>query len=127
MTGHIVNIEEVSLSNNNFRQVLYTSTHSQLVVMSLLPLEDIGEETHESVDQFIKIESGEAEVFLNGESQKIKEGFTIVIPAGIKHNIINLSANKHLKLYTLYSPPHHKDKTIHATKKDAETDQADHY
>lgn len=127
MQGHIENIEETTLSNTNFRRVLYTSSHTQLVVMSLLPLEDIGEEIHESVDQFIKIESGEAEIFLNDQSQKINEGFTIVIPAGTKHNLVNTSPTQPLKLYTLYSPPHHKDKTIHPTKKDAESDHSDHY
>lgn len=126
MTGYIANIEEKTLSNNYFRQVLYTGQHQQLVVMSLQPSEDIGEEVHEIVDQFLRVEKGEGKVILNGEEHSIKEGNAIIVPAGTKHNLINTSSQNQLKLYTVYSPPHHKDGTIHKTKADAETDRADH-
>ena len=126
MTGYVTNIEERSLQNDNFREVLYTAQHSQLVVMSLLPNEDISMEIHEIVDQFIRIEEGEGKVILNGEEQTIVNGSAIVIPAGTEHNIINTSSDKKLKLYTVYSPAHHKDGTIHKTKEDASKDSADH-
>jgi len=126
MKGYLANIEEKTLENNYFREVLYTSQHNQLVVMSLLPNEDIGEEVHEIVDQFIRIEEGEGKAILNGEEHIIKAGSAIVIPAGIEHNIINTSSNIKLKLYTVYSPAHHRDKTIHKTKKEASEDTKDH-
>ena len=126
MKGYLVNIEEKTLENNYFREVLYTSQHNQLVVMSLLTNEDIGEEVHEIVDQFIRIEEGEGKAILNGEEHIIKAGSAIVIPAGIEHNIINTSSNIKLKLYTVYSPAHHRDKTIHKTKKEASEDTKDH-
>ena len=126
MKGYLVNIEEKTLENNYFREVLYTSQHNQLVVMSLLPNEDIGEEVHEIVDQFIRIEEGEGKAILNGEEHIIKAGSAIVIPAGIEHNIINTSSEIKLKLYTVYSPAHHRDKTIHKTKKEASEDTKDH-
>jgi mannose-6-phosphate isomerase-like protein (cupin superfamily) len=126
MKGYLVNIEEKTLENNYFREVLYTSQHNQLVVMSLLPNEDIGEEVHEIVDQFIRIEEGEGKAILNGEEHIIRTGSAIVIPAGIEHNIINTSSEIKLKLYTVYSPAHHRDKTIHKTKKEASEDTKDH-
>ena len=126
MTGFVGNIEELTLSNNNFRQVIYTGQHSQLVLMSLLPNEDIGMEVHEIVDQFLRIEKGEGKVILNGEEHVIKDGSAIVVPAGTQHNVINTSTVNPLKLYTVYSPPHHKDGTIHKTKQDALTDTKDH-
>ena len=126
MTGYIANIEEKTLQNDYFREVLNTSQHSQLVVMSLNPNEEIGMEVHEIVDQFIRIEKGEGKAVLNGEEYMLFDGFAIVIPAGVMHNIINTSSEKKLKLYTIYSPPHHKDKTIHKTKQDAEGDKEDH-
>ena len=94
--------------------------------MSLKPNEDIGMEVHEIVDQFIRVEKGTGKAILNGQEHEIKEGSAIIIPAGTKHNIINTSSTDYMKLYTLYSPPHHKDGTIHKTKEDAEKDTADH-
>lgn len=126
MTGYISNIEEKTLQNDYFREVLNTSQHSQLVVMSLNPNEEIGTEAHEIVDQFIRIEQGEGKAILNGEEFVISDGFAIIIPAGAEHNIINTSQDKKLKLYTIYSPAHHKDKTIHKTKQEAEADREDH-
>lgn len=126
MTGFISNIEEKTLQNDYFRVVLYTTQHSQLVVMSLNPNEEIGMEVHEIVDQFIRVEQGTGKAILNGEEHALSDGLAIVVPAGTKHNIINTSPNKKLKLYTVYSPAHHKDGTIHKTKQDAETDREDH-
>lgn len=126
MTGYIGNIEELTLANTYFRQVIFTGQHAQLVLMCLQPLEEIGEEVHENVDQFLRIEEGEGKVIMNGEEHPIKNGDAIVVAAGTKHNVINVSSEKQLKLYTIYSPPHHKDGTIHKTKKDAETDTTDH-
>jgi len=126
MTVFNVNIEEKTLSNDNFREVLVTGQHSQLVVMSLLPGEDIGTEVHEIVDQFIRIESGEGKAVINGEEIALTDGVALVIPAGAEHNIINMSEEKSMKLYTVYSPAHHKDKTVHTTKAEAEADTEDH-
>ena len=126
MSGYTINIEEKTLHNEYFREVLYTAQHSQLVVMSLLPKEDIGVEVHEIVDQFIRIEKGKGKAILNGEEYDLSDGVVIVIPAGTKHNIINTSSDTKMKLYTVYSPAHHKDKTIHKTKKDALSDTNDH-
>lgn len=126
MTGYVLNIEEKTLQNDYFREVLNTSQHSQLVVMSLNPNEEIGMEIHEIVDQFIRVEQGEGKTILNGEEHIISDGFAIIIPAGAEHNIINTSPDKKMKIYTIYSPAHHKDKTIHKTKQDAETDREDH-
>lgn len=126
MTGYILNIEEKTLQNENFREVLYTAQHSQLVLMSLLPNEEIGMEVHEIVDQFIRVESGTGKAILNGEEHELSDGSAIVVPAGTKHNVINTSTDKKMKLYTVYSPAHHKDGTIHKTKEEAETDSQDH-
>lgn len=126
MKGYFGNIEELSLANTYFRQVLYTGQHSQLVVMSLKPLEDIGEEVHEIVDQFIRIEGGQGKVIIDGEEREIKDGDAFIIPAQTKHNVLNTSPEKPLKLYTVYSPPHHRDGVIHKTKEEAEADTSDH-
>lgn len=126
MTGYVKNIEEITLSNTNFRRVLYTGQHSQLVVMSLEPDEDIGVEVHQVTDQFLRVEQGNGKVVMNGEDHLIKEGDAIIVPAGTKHNIINTSSKEELKLYTIYSPPHHKDGITHKTKKDAALDTQDH-
>ena len=125
MTGYIGNIEEESLKNDYFRKVLFTGPHSQLVVMSLLPLEEIGMEVHE-VDQFIRIEEGEGKSVLNGEEHELKNNYAVVIPAGTQHNIINTSADKKMKLYTVYSPAEHPDGTVHKTKAEAMADENDH-
>lgn len=120
MIGYVKNIENTTLANENFRQVLFTAQHSQLVVMSIPAGEDIGEETHD-LDQFLRIEQGQGQTILNGEKQSIEEGFAVLVPAGTKHNIIN-TGNQPLKLYSLYSPPNHRDQVIHPTKEAAMTD-----
>ena len=116
MTGYVGNIETITQGNQNFRQVLFTAQHTQLVVMSLLAGEDIGMEVHETVDQFFRIESGEGKVVMNGEESAFGPGFAIIVPAGTQHNVIATSA---VKLYTLYSPPNHPDGTVHVTKAEA--------
>ncbi|HTE48594.1 MAG TPA: cupin domain-containing protein [Candidatus Paceibacterota bacterium] len=126
MKGYIANIEKISLENEDFRQVLYTAKNSQLVVMSLKPGEDIGEEVHQ-LDQFIRLEAGVGQAVLEDVAHDLNDGFAVVIPAGTKHNIINTSIDKPLKLYTLYSPPNHKDGTVHITKQDAERDEGEHF
>lgn len=123
---YVGNIEQETLGNTNFRKVLYTAKHCQLVVMHLQPSEDIGEEVH-TLDQFIRIEAGEAKAVLDGVEHAAADGDAIVIPAGTKHNVINTSDSEPLKLYTLYAPPEHRDGTIHVTKADAQADEADHY
>lgn len=122
MKGYITNIEKASVDNDNFRKVLYTAKHSQLVLMSLLPGEDIGEEIHH-LDQFFRIEKGIGKAILNGIEYPLEDGSAVVVPAGTKHNIINTSTEETMKLYTIYSPPNHKDGTIHSTKGEAETDE----
>lgn len=126
MKGFIQDIEKATLGNTYFRQVLFTSQHMQVVVMCLQPNEDIGEEIHEIVDQFLRIESGEGKVIIDGIEQVVKDGDAIVVPALAKHNLVNTSSDKVLQLYTIYTPPHHKDGTIHKAKKDAEIDVTDH-
>lgn len=126
MTNYLANIEKLTLDNTYFRQVLYTSQHAQLVVMCLQPNEEIGEETHTVTDQFFRIETGEGKVIVNGEEQPVKDDDAIIIPAGTKHNLVNTSAEKQLKLYTIYCPPHHKDGITHQTKQAAEADTTDH-
>ena len=120
MNGYITNIEKLSLENENFRKVLYTDKNSQLVLMSLLPHEEIGEEVHD-VDQFLRVERGTGSAVLNDTVHDIADGSVIVVPAGTKHNIINNSEGP-MKLYTLYMPPHHRDGVVHKTKADAEAD-----
>lgn len=123
--GFVANIENETLENDNFRKVLYTSKHGQVVVMSLLPNEEIGMEVHETSDQFFRVDNGRGKVIIDGEEAKISNGFAIVVPAGSQHNVINTSAKKPLKLYTIYMPPHHKDGVIHATKAVAEVAEHD--
>jgi len=120
MVGYHANIEELTLANINFRKVLYTAPHSQLVLMSLLPNEEIGMEVHHEVDQFFRFEKGSGKVVLNGEETMIKDGDVVIVPAGTNHNVINLSSTDDLKLYTIYSPANHPDGTVHATKAEAE-------
>jgi len=126
MTGFVINIEEKTKQNEYFREVLYTAPHSQLVVMSLNPNEEIGMEVHETIDQFLRVESGVGKAILNGEEHDIMDGSAIVVPAGTQHNIINTSSENKMKLYTVYSPADHRDKAIHATKQDAISDKEDH-
>jgi len=118
MKGYVINIEKATKENTSFRNVLYTAKNSQLVVMSLRPKEDIGEEVHE-LDQFIRIEDGVGKAVLDGVEHAIESEFAIVIPAGTKHNIINTSEDREMKLYTVYSPPEHKDGVIRLTKAEA--------
>jgi mannose-6-phosphate isomerase-like protein (cupin superfamily) len=126
MDHFLIDIEETTKRNENFRQVLFTAPHSQLVLMSLKPGEEIGTETHQ-LDQFIRIEAGEGTARLNGKEYPLKDGSALVIPAGTEHNILNRGEEKSLKLYTIYSPPEHKDGTVHRTKQDAEADRDDHF
>lgn len=114
--GYLSNIENETLENSNFRKVLFTGSYSQLVVMSLLPGEEIGSEVHEGHDQFIRIESGKAKVIMNGEESEVSDDFAFIIPAGVEHNVINISESELLKLYTIYSPAEHPEGTIQATK-----------
>ncbi len=126
MIGYVDNIEQKTLANSFFREVLFTGKYSQLVVMSLLPNEEIGMEVHPTVDQFFRIEKGQGKVVMNGEEHEIKDGSAIIVPAGTNHNVINTSAGEELKLYTIYSPPNHPDKKIHKTKAEAMADKEDH-
>ena len=120
MDGFKGNIEKETLANENFRKVLYTGKHLQLVLMSLKAGEDIGEETHYWNDQFFRFESGSGTCVIDDNEYSVKEGEVIIVPAGAKHNIINTGTSAPFKMYTLYGPPNHKDGTIRATKEDAE-------
>lgn len=120
--GFAGNIEDLSIKNTNFRKVLYTAPHSQLVVMSLKPSEEIGMETHPDNDQFLRIEKGQGKAIIDGNEYDISDGWAIVVPAGSKHNIVNTSNAEEMKLYTVYSPAHHRLDVVHATKADAEAD-----
>lgn len=126
MHGFVDNIEKITLDNNEFRKVLYTAKNSQLVIMSLKPKEEIGEEVHH-LDQFLRIEQGMGVAVLDGVSHQVVDGMAIMVPAGTRHNVINTSDMRPMKLYTLYSPPEHKDHTEHLTKQQAEADTQDHF
>jgi len=125
--GFVQNIEESTLENNNFRQVLYTSTHSQLVLMSLQPNEEIGMEVHTENDQFFRFESGVGKVLIDGNEYEVGDDVAVVVPAGSEHNVINTSSTEMLKMYTIYSPAHHADGIIHATKAEALADEDEHF
>jgi len=118
VAGYIGNIEDQTLKNSNFRQVLFTGPNSQLVVMSLKPGEEIGAEIHEDLDQFIRIDAGRAKFILGNQEKEVSDGWAMVVPAGINHNVINIG-DENLKLYTIYSPPEHPDGTILKTKAEA--------
>ena len=120
MTGFVGHIEKLTEKNKNFRQVLYTGKYAQLVVMCLQPGEEIGNEVHDTVDQFFRIEEGQAKFVYGAEVHKVKAGDAVIVPAGTFHNVINASKTEKLKLYTVYSPPNHPDGTIHKTKDEAE-------
>ncbi|MFH0846965.1 MAG: cupin domain-containing protein [Chloroflexota bacterium] len=128
MAGYVGPIEKQTLGNNYFRQVLFTGKYAQLVVMCLQPDEEIGNEVHANVDQFFRIEQGEA-IFVFGRSEKhlAKDGDAVIVPAGTYHNVINASKTTKLKLYTIYSPPNHPDKTVHKTKAEAEKAEAEEH
>lgn len=125
MKGFRSNIERETLDNDNFRKVLYTGQHTQLVLMSLNPGEEIGLETHEENDQFFRFESGEGEVIIDGNRHAVSDGVAVIVPAGAEHNVKNTSDSEELKMYTLYSPPHHKDQIVRATKQEAEENEED--
>ncbi len=120
MKGFVQDIEKLAVRNSDFRRVLYTAKHCQLVVMSLRPNEEIGEEIHQ-LDQFFRVEEGTGEAILDGVRTAIGAGFAVVVPAGSKHNIVN-TGSVALKLYTLYAPPNHRDGVVHHTRQDAEAD-----
>lgn len=117
--GYKENIDRLTQENTNFRNVVYTSMHCQLVLMELKPLEEIGFETHKTVDQFFRFAKGRGKVFLNSKEYLVGEGDVVIVPMGSRHNVVNISETENLKLYTIYTPPHHKDKVVRATKKDA--------
>jgi mannose-6-phosphate isomerase-like protein (cupin superfamily) len=125
MKGFNTNIERDTLDNTNFRKVLYTGQHSQLVLMNLAPREEIGMEVHPDNDQFFRFESGQGMVVIDGNEYEVGDGSAVIVPAGSEHNVINTSDDGPLKLYTLYSPAHHKDGIVRPTKQDAEADEAE--
>lgn len=125
MKGYHADIEEVTKGNNDFRRVLYTGKHSQLVAMSLNPGEDIGLEVHEENDQFFRIEEGSGKCVIDGNEYEIKDDDAIIVPAGAEHNIINTSSDQAMKLYTIYSPSHHKDGIVRQTKEEALANEED--
>jgi len=120
MKGYTTAIETETRKNSDFRRVLYTGKNSQLVLMSLKPMEEIGMEVHSDRDQFFRFEEGEGKVIIDGVEHKIKDGDAVIVPAGAKHNVLNTSKKLNLKLYTIYSPPEHQDKVVRHTKADAE-------
>ena len=117
-TGYVTNIERDTLSNEDYRRVVFTGRNAQLVLMNLRPGEEIGREVHEGHDQFIRVEGGRGVAILAGKEHTLTDGIALVIPAGVEHNVINTSADSPLRLYTLYSPPEHPDGTVHRTKRD---------
>jgi len=125
MKGFNANIEKLTLESSNFRQVLYTGKHSQLVLMSLKPKEEIGMETHPDNDQFFRFEKGTGKCVIDGNEYEVSDGSAIVVPAGAEHNVINVSDFEDLKLYTIYSPAHHKDAIVRATKEEAQANEAE--
>lgn len=120
MKGFKSNIEKDTLKNKNFRKVVYTGQHLQLVLMSLKPKEEIGAEVHAENDQFLRFEGGKGRVIIDKTTYSVKDGDAVIVPAGAKHNVINVSATEDLKLYTIYAPPHHKDQIVRKTKESAE-------
>jgi mannose-6-phosphate isomerase-like protein (cupin superfamily) len=126
MSGYSVNIEQKTLEGNNFREVLYTTKRSQLVIMTLQPGQEIGMEHHTGHDQFIRVEQGVGIAILDGEEHMLEDGVAVVIPAGTEHNVINTSSTAPMRLYTLYTPPEHPDGIIHATKEEADEYEMKH-
>ena len=120
--GYKNNIEKLTLENDNFRRVLYTAGHCQLVLMSLKPGEEIGSEVHEDGDQFFRFEKGEGKVVISETEYMVGDGDTAIVPAGATHNVVNTSTTEALKLYTIYAPAHHKDGVVRTTKAEAEAD-----
>jgi mannose-6-phosphate isomerase-like protein (cupin superfamily) len=127
VAGFKGNIENLTLKNTYFRQVIFTAPHSQLVLMSIKPGEEIGMEVHSENDQFLRFEAGKGKVVMDGVEQEVSDGDAVVVPAGTEHNVVNTSETEDLKLYTIYSPPHHPDGTIHKTREEALTaEEAEH-
>jgi mannose-6-phosphate isomerase-like protein (cupin superfamily) len=127
MKGYVENIEEATLANEDFRRVLYTGKNFQLVLMTLKPGEEIGEEVHEDIDQFFRVEEGQGTIYIDGNASRIEDDFAAIVPAGARHNVVN-SGDQPLKLYTLYGPPEHKHGTVHRDKEQAERDhENDHF
>lgn len=126
MKGYRTNIEKESLENEDFRKVLYTAKYSQLVLMSLLPKEEIGFEIHPDRDQFFRFEKGEGRVFIDESEYDVKDGDVAIIPAGARHNVVNTSTTDKLKLYTIYSPAEHRDGIVRITKDEAQS-QEEHF
>ena len=120
--GFNANIEKETIENTNFRKVLYTGKHCQLVLMSLKPLEEIGMAVHTENDQFFRFEKGNGKVFIDGNVYEVSDGSAIIVPSGAEHNVVNTSETEDLKLYTIYSPAHHQDGVVRATKAEAEAD-----
>jgi mannose-6-phosphate isomerase-like protein (cupin superfamily) len=119
MKGYVATLEKETEKNSDFRRVLYTGKYSQLVLMSLKPGEEIGEETHGDVDQFFRFEIGEGKVIIDGVEHRVKNGDGVIVPAGARHNVVNISKQENLRLYTIYSPPEHQDGVVRHTKKEA--------
>ncbi|MEO8349423.1 MAG: cupin domain-containing protein [Acidobacteriota bacterium] len=127
MAGFLTNIVKDTIENAYFRRVLFTDARIQLVVMALRPGEEIGLETHDDVDQFIRVEAGKGKAVLDGVEHALEDGSAVVVPAGIRHNIVNASPSAALKLYTIYTPPQHADGTVHKTKAEADAaEKEDH-
>ena len=127
MKGYVENIEEATTSNEDFRRVLYTGKNLQLVLMTLQPGEEIGEEVHEDRDQFFRIEDGRGTVYIDGARSEVEDDFAVIVPAGARHNVVN-SGDEPLKLYTIYGPPEHRDRTVHKDKAKADADhENDHW
>ena len=123
--GYKANIEQLTQENEDFRKVLYTAEHCQLVLMSLKPKEEIGMEVHPDNDQFFRIEKGNGKVIIDGNEYEVGDGDAVIVPSGAEHNVINVSDAQQLKLYTIYSPAHHKDGIVRATKEEAEASEAE--
>lgn len=122
MKGFNIDIEKETLANDNFRKVLYTTSRSQLVLMALEPGEEIGAEVHPENDQFFRFESGQGQCMIDGHVYEVRDGSAIIVPAGAEHNVLNVSKEEKLRFYTIYSPAHHRDGTLHPTKAEAEED-----
>ncbi len=119
MKGYVATLEKETERNSDFRRVMYTGKYSQLVLMSLKPGEEIGEETHRDVDQFFRFEKGEGKVIIDGAEHRVKNGDGVIVPAGARHNVVNVSKRMTLRLYTIYSPPEHQDGVVRHTKSEA--------
>ena len=127
MAGYVTNIEDRTLENDNFREVLFTAPGIQLVLMTIGVGDEIGLETHDDVDQFIRVESGEGKAILDGREHALEDGSVVVIPRGTEHNVVNVSKSEPLKLYSIYTPPEHPDGTVHKTKAEADAYEHEHH